>query len=39
LQVGLQMLNVNAIWQLGIVGCFLITSVLVDRIIRAGDTK
>lgn len=39
LQVGLQMLNVNAIWQLGIVGCFLITSVLVDRMIRAGDTK
>jgi ribose transport system permease protein len=39
LQVGLQMLNVNAIWQLGIVGCFLIVSVLVDRMIRAGTTE
>jgi ribose/xylose/arabinose/galactoside ABC-type transport system permease subunit len=38
LQVGLQMLNVNAIWQLGIVGTFLICSVLVDRIIRSGET-
>jgi ribose transport system permease protein len=39
LQAGLQMLNVNAIWQLGIVGCFLIFSVLVDRMIRAGEAK
>ena len=39
LQVGLQMLNVNAIWQLGIVGCFLVFSVVVDRMIRAGEIK
>src|ERR1700741_307143 len=39
LQAGLQMLNVNAIWQLGFVGCFLILSVLLDRIIRGEETK
>jgi ribose/xylose/arabinose/galactoside ABC-type transport system permease subunit len=39
LQAGLQMLNVNAIWQLGFVGCFLILSVLVDRVIRGEETK
>jgi ribose transport system permease protein len=39
LQAGLQMLNVNAIWQLGVVGCLLILSVLVDRIIQGEETK
>ena len=39
LQVGLQMLNVNSIWQLGLVGLFLIGSVLVDRMIRTAETK
>jgi ribose/xylose/arabinose/galactoside ABC-type transport system permease subunit len=39
LQVGLQMLNVNNIWQLGLVGLFLIGSVLLDRIIRTAGTK
>jgi ribose transport system permease protein len=39
LQVGLQMLNVNNIWQLGLVGLFLIGSVLLDRIIRTPETK
>ncbi len=39
LQVGLQMLNVNNIWQLGLVGLFLIGSVLLDRIIRTAETK
>ncbi|HEY0791125.1 MAG TPA: ABC transporter permease [Chthoniobacterales bacterium] len=33
LQAGLQMLNVNAIWQLGAVGALLIGSVLVERLI------
>ncbi len=39
LQVGLQMLNVNNIWQLGIVGLLLIGSVLLDRIIRTAEAK
>ena len=39
LQVGLQMLNVNTIWQLGLVGLFLIGSVLLDRIIRTAEIK
>jgi ribose/xylose/arabinose/galactoside ABC-type transport system permease subunit len=39
LQVGLQMLNVNSIWQLGLVGLFLIGSVLLDRMIRTAETK
>jgi len=39
LQVGLQMLNVNAIWQLGLVGLFLIGSVVFERIIRIVDTR
>jgi ribose transport system permease protein len=39
LQVGLQMLNVNSIWQLGLVGIFLIGSVLLDRMIRTAETK
>jgi ribose transport system permease protein len=39
LQVGLQMLNVNNIWQLGLVGLFLIGSVLLDRTIRTAETK
>ena len=37
-QAGLQMLNVNAIWQLGFVGLFLIFSVLVDGFIRRGES-
>jgi ribose transport system permease protein len=37
LQVGLQMLNVNNIWQLGIVGLLLIGSVLLDRSIRIAQ--
>jgi ribose/xylose/arabinose/galactoside ABC-type transport system permease subunit len=37
-QAGLQMLNVNAIWQLGFVGFFLIFSVLVDRFIRREES-
>lgn len=39
LQAGLQMLNVNSIWQLGLVGMFLIGSVLMDRIIRTAEPK
>jgi ribose transport system permease protein len=39
LQAGLQMLNVNSIWQLGLVGIFLIGSVLLDRMIRTAETK
>ena len=39
LQVGLQMLNINSIWQLGLVGIFLIGSVLLDRMIRTAETK
>jgi predicted ABC-type sugar transport system permease subunit len=31
-------LNVNAIWQLGLVGFFLIFSVLIDRFIRGGES-
>jgi ribose transport system permease protein len=34
LQIGLQMLNINNIWQLGVVGLFLIGSVLMDRFFR-----
>lgn len=37
-QAGLQMLNINAIWQLGLVGSFLIFSVLMDRFIRKGES-
>ncbi len=37
-QAGLQMLNVNAIWQLGVVGLFLIFSVVTDRLIRRGES-
>jgi ribose/xylose/arabinose/galactoside ABC-type transport system permease subunit len=39
LQVGLQMLNINSIWQLGLVGIFLIGSVLLDRMIGTAETK
>jgi ribose transport system permease protein len=39
LQIGLQMLNVNAIWQLGSVGVLLIGSVLFEKIIRTADTR
>lgn len=39
LQAGLQMLNINSIWQLGLVGMFLIGSVLLDRMIRTAKTK
>lgn len=39
LQVGLQMLDVNSIWQLGLVGVFLIGSVLLDRMIRTAKTR
>lgn len=39
LQAGLQMLNINSIWQLGLVGIFLIGSVLLDRLIRTVQTK
>ncbi|MBV9674474.1 MAG: ABC transporter permease, partial [Verrucomicrobia bacterium] len=39
IQVGLQMLNVNGIWQLGIVGVLLIGSVLLDRTIRTAETR
>lgn len=38
LQIGLQMLNINNIWQLGVVGLFLIGSVLMDRFFRTGGT-
>lgn len=34
LQTGLQMVNVNAIWQLGTVGLFLILSVWLDRVLK-----
>jgi len=37
-QTGLQMLNVNAIWQLGFVGLFLIFSVVLDTFIRRGES-
>jgi ribose transport system permease protein len=39
LQAGLQMLNVNNICQLGLVGLFLIGSVVLDRFIRTTETK
>jgi ribose transport system permease protein len=39
LQAGLQMLNVNSIWQLGLVGSFLIGSVFLDRMIRTAEIK
>jgi ribose/xylose/arabinose/galactoside ABC-type transport system permease subunit len=32
-------LNINSIWQLGLVGIFLIGSVLLDRLIRTAQTK
>jgi ribose transport system permease protein len=38
LQVGLQMLNINNIWQLGMVGLFLIGSVVLDRTFRNRET-
>jgi ribose/xylose/arabinose/galactoside ABC-type transport system permease subunit len=38
LQVGLQMMNVNNIWQLGVVGILLICSVLLDRLFLTRDT-
>lgn len=38
LQIGLQMLNVNNIWQLGLVGLLLIASVLMDRLLRSAST-
>ena len=38
LQVGLQMMNVNNIWQLGVVGILLICSVLLDRLFSTRDT-
>jgi len=39
LQAGLQMLNINNIWQLGIVGLFLIGSVIFERILRIAESK
>jgi ribose transport system permease protein len=39
LQVGLQMLNINNIWQLGVVGLFLIGSVLLDRTLRTAEIR
>jgi ribose transport system permease protein len=39
LQVGLQMLNINNIWQLGIVGLLLIGTVLLDRTLRTAERK
>jgi ribose transport system permease protein len=39
LQVGLQMLNINNIWQLGVVGLFLIGSVVLDRTLRNRETR
>jgi ribose/xylose/arabinose/galactoside ABC-type transport system permease subunit len=39
LQVGLQMLNINNIWQLGMVGLFLIGSVVLDRTFRNRKTR
>ena len=39
LQVGLQMLNINNIWQLGLVGLFLIGTVLLDRTLRTVEKK
>jgi len=39
LQVGLQMLNINNIWQLGVVGLFLIGSVLLDRTLRTSEIR
>jgi ribose transport system permease protein len=39
LQAGLQMLNVNNIWQLGLVGLFLIGSVVLDRFVRTTGAK
>ncbi|MBV9105731.1 MAG: ABC transporter permease [Verrucomicrobia bacterium] len=37
LQVGLQMLDINNIWQLGIVGLLLIGTVLLDRTLRTAE--
>ncbi len=39
IQVGLQMLNVNNIWQLGIVGILLVGSVFFDRLIRTAEAR
>ena len=39
LQVGLQMVNINNIWQLGVVGVFLIGSVLLDRTLRKAEKR
>ncbi len=39
LQVGLQMLNINNIWQLGVVGLFLIGSVVLDKTFRNRETR
>ena len=39
LQVGLQMLNINNIWQLGVVGLFLIGSVVLDRTFRNKEIR
>ena len=39
LQVGLQMLDINNIWQLGIVGLLLIGTVLLDRTLRIAERK
>jgi ribose/xylose/arabinose/galactoside ABC-type transport system permease subunit len=39
LQIGLQMLNINNIWQLGVVGIFLIGSVLLDQTFRNKETR
>jgi ribose transport system permease protein len=39
LQVGLQMLNINNIWQLGVVGVVLIGSVLLDRTLRNAEIR
>ncbi len=39
LQAGLQMANVNAVWQLGIVGAFLILNVFVDRLLHRAANR
>jgi ribose transport system permease protein len=39
LQVGLQMLDINNIWQLGIVGLLLIGTVLLDRTLRTAEKQ
>jgi ribose/xylose/arabinose/galactoside ABC-type transport system permease subunit len=39
LQVGLQMLDINNIWQLGIVGLLLIGTVLLDRTLRNAEKQ